>query len=224
MEQFNSSQINARDQFNAQNALVIAQANAQLQAQISLADTAGINAANQFNAQSALGVSSTTYNAQVQVMRDNVQYAWQTGENALTREMELAKTNIASEASRYAADRTVDAAMYEALGTMSSQLLTAGSDPNTIVGALKGALTSGTKAVLGFLSGGAESEGYTLVPNYATSGDEGFGWNYYTDSSNNSVVISPNKEYYYNGELVWTPPSSTSDYTFEDYSGGYSPF
>jgi hypothetical protein len=216
-EQFNASQKNAMDQFNAQNALVVAQANAQLLTQVSLADTAAINAANQFNAQTALGISTTQYNAQVQVLRDNMQYAWQTGENALSREMELAKTRLSTEAQRYGADRSVDAAMYEALGTMGAKILATGSSPGTVIGDLKSALTAGTKAVMSFITG-ATSDLYKPIPNQAEFGEPGHGWSYYesNDNSGDTVVISPNKEYYYNGELVWYPnmPTSGSDFGF----------
>lgn len=209
LAQFNSTQQNARDQFNAQNALVVAQANAQLLTQVSLANTAAVNAANQFNAQAALGISTTAYNAQVQVMRDNMQYAWQTGENALSREMELAKTRITTEATRYSADRSVDAAMYEALGAMGAKILQTGTSPGTVVGDLKNILTAGTKAVTSFIGG--DTSGYTFINNPALPGDAGYGWEYYKDGSGNAVVISPDNEYYYNGELVWTPSSASGD-------------
>jgi hypothetical protein len=226
LSQFNASQQNARDQFNAQNGLVVAQANAQLLAQVSLANTASINAANQFNAQAALGISTTAYNAQVQVMRDNMQYAWQTGENALSREMELAKTRISTEATRYAADRGVDAAMYEALGAMGAKVLETGGGVGSVIGDIKGVLTSGTRAIANFIAGGENPMGWT-----STENTYGEGWKTWKDPEENTVFISPNQEYYYNGELVWTPTmswnyESTGSGTYNDYDfgGGYSPF
>ncbi len=53
---------NQRDQFNAQNRLVIDQSNAQWRREISTANTAAINRANEFNATKAMEVTMVEYN------------------------------------------------------------------------------------------------------------------------------------------------------------------
>jgi hypothetical protein len=45
---------------------------------------------------------------------------------------------------------------------------------------------------------------YQIDTDYLQEGDEGYGWKYYSDGT----VISPNDEYYYQGELVYSPEES----------------
>jgi hypothetical protein len=233
LAQFNTAQVNAREQFNAENALTIAQANAQLMTQVSLSNTAAINTANMANAQAANSMSSTVYSAQVQLYRDNVEYAWKSGESDLDRENALALQQIQMEASKYAADKTVDAAMYSALGALSASVLGKGGGIDLITsaaGALFGTKTS--DGVIGkianFISGGPNPSGYV-----ATENEYGTGWNSWADPEGNSVIVSPDKEYYYNGKLVWSPTmawniesTGTGTYDFYDFGSSeqYSPF
>lgn len=51
-------------------------------------------------------------------------------------------------------------------------------------------------------SGGA----YQIDTGDLSAGDPGYGWQYFSDGT----TISPSGEYYYNGELVWSPNSSSS--------------
>ena len=60
---------NQRDQFNAQNRLVIDQNNAQWRRQIATADTVAINRANEINASSVLNMSETSFNNPMEVLR-----------------------------------------------------------------------------------------------------------------------------------------------------------
>lgn len=45
------------------------------------------------------------------------------------------------------------------------------------------------------------SSNVSLVENNALPGEEGYGWSYY----DNGTAISPDGEYYFNGELIWSP-------------------
>jgi hypothetical protein len=145
LAQFNTQQVNARTEFNAANALQVAQANAQLATQVSLANTAAITQTNIANAQAANSMSTTVYNGQVQLYRDMVDYAWKSGEMDLERENKLAIESMKIEASKYAADKTVDAAMYSALGQLSASVFGKGEGI--------GLITEAAKAIFG--TGGA---------------------------------------------------------------------
>lgn len=57
--------------------------------------------------------------------------------------------------------------------------------------------TTGTKSAGSGLSG----EWAQLIGNTASTGDPGYGWQYYTDGT----AISPDGTYYHNGVAVWAP-------------------
>ena len=90
VERFNQEIANQRDQFNAQNQLVIAQANAQWRRQIATADTASVNRANEVNAQAVLEISSEAYNNLWQHYADTMEWAWTSAEGELDRRNKLA--------------------------------------------------------------------------------------------------------------------------------------
>lgn len=90
VNQFNAEVQNRRSEFNAQNRLVIDQANAQWRREISTANTASINAANYLNAQNLQSVTMAEYNNKMQLYRDNMNYAFTSGENAAQRAANLA--------------------------------------------------------------------------------------------------------------------------------------
>ena len=77
MARFNTELANQRDQFNAQNQTVIAQANAQWRRQIATADTATINRANEINATNVLDISKTAYDNLWQYYSDAMEFAWE---------------------------------------------------------------------------------------------------------------------------------------------------
>jgi hypothetical protein len=104
VSQFNAAQENTevqnqRDQFNANNRLVIDQANAQWRRQIATADTAAINRANEINAQNLLGISNTAYNNLWQYYSDAMQYAWTSAENERDRVVKLAEAHLVADSS-----------------------------------------------------------------------------------------------------------------------------
>jgi len=94
IERFNAEINNQRDQFNAQNQLVIAQANANWRRQLATADTAAINRANELNAQNILGISNQAYNNLWQYYGDTMEWAWTSAENERSRVIELAKAQL----------------------------------------------------------------------------------------------------------------------------------
>jgi hypothetical protein len=105
MEQFNAGEVNAltkfqeqlnnqRDLFNAQNQLVIAQANAQWRQQLATINNAAQNEANRQDALQANGLTQKGLDEIWQRERDLMAYAFTAAENAQTRRVELLKQEI----------------------------------------------------------------------------------------------------------------------------------
>jgi hypothetical protein len=227
VSQFNAEQQNANARFSAQNATAIAQANAQMLTQVSVSNTAAVNAANIANAQMANAMSTTVYNSEVQLYRDAVDYAFKAGESDLERENRLAIESMRIEASKYAADKTVDAAMYSALGTLSASVFGKGGDGISLV---KGAVSSVTKAVADTVknvftgtksttkaTNQLEANGFSFI-DYAGTGQTSLvkgQWNYIEGSADiwgekQYVAISPDGDLWKTRDgkdwvLDWTP-------------------
>ena len=89
MEQFNTQLMDQRDRFNAENDLVIAQANARWRQEISTADTLAQNAANMESARNANGLTQRAMEQIWQAERDLMSFAFQSAENAKQRKAEL---------------------------------------------------------------------------------------------------------------------------------------
>ena len=98
LAQFNVNTARAKDEFYARNQLAIAQANAVYRRQTNTANTAAINAANQFNATAVLNRSNTSLNNLVQLARDEADYIFNSGQNDLTRQNNLAIATLSAEA------------------------------------------------------------------------------------------------------------------------------
>jgi hypothetical protein len=232
--EFNASQQNSRDQFNADFRRVIDQSNAEWRRSIALADTAAINRANEVNANAALAISTAEYNNLWQTYRDQIEYAWKTGENALDRENELARQVLAKQATIESAKFQIDAAKYAALGSLAAQVF----DKGGIAAAIGGFLGTGTGAATagGFLSGvasgisnifntgGNGAVNWNELPNADQNNPEGaaFGWSYYSNGTD-TVAIDPNGSVFFNGDsivddqLAYTGPD-WSDWSL--WSGG----
>ncbi len=118
--EFNANVENNRLQFNASNGLVVSQANAQWRQQIATIDTAAQNQTNQFNAQNALAVTMKEYENTWQEYRDNMEFAWKSGETALERQNNLAIAELSKEAAVEAAAMQEDGALWAALGTLGA--------------------------------------------------------------------------------------------------------
>lgn len=158
ISQFNAGQTNAaaqqrlqnqtqRELFNAQNRIVIQQANAQWRRQVNTANTAAINAENQFNAVNILNRSNTALNDYMQVYRDNADYIFTASENEATRAYNTAVAAMQAQAQ--------DGGM----SAMSSDLIRAGSNVlgSVLAGMVKseggrGALIETGKSIFSFLN------------------------------------------------------------------------
>ena len=134
MEQFNTNQAatiarfnaetqNQRDQFNAQSRLVIDQSNAQWRREIATANTAATNRANEFNATKAMELTTIEYNNMWQLYRDNIEYAWKSGENDQDRINQISRAEIAANATVIAATLAKDAETSKAIGSAVGKVL-----------------------------------------------------------------------------------------------------
>jgi len=108
MEQFNAGEENSmtkfqaeldnqRDIFNAQNQLVIAQANAVWRQSIATINNAADNEASMREAMAANNLTAAGIAELWQQERDLMEYVWRTADNAMERENKLALQNIASD-------------------------------------------------------------------------------------------------------------------------------
>jgi hypothetical protein len=121
-----TSQLNQRDQFNAQNRLVIDQNNAQWRRQVATADTAAINRANELNATNLLNMSNTAYNDLWSYYQDSMEYAWNSAENERQRIMNLAVAKLQIDAQ---ADIAADRRDYESASAWGSLVATMFTTP-----------------------------------------------------------------------------------------------
>ena len=127
MEQFNAGETNAltkfrqeisnqRDQFNAQNQLIIAQANARWRQQLATINNQTINEANRQNALQANGLTQKGLDEVWQKERDLMAYAFASAESAAERRQRLIESNLNAEAAG-------DSAFSSALGTFGSAIV-----------------------------------------------------------------------------------------------------
>ena len=107
---------NQRDQFNAQNQQVIAQANAQWRRQIATADTTAINRANELNANAILDISKTAYDNLWQYYADSMEYAWEAADNERDRQERIAVARINADSNANVAAIKNDYESSKALG------------------------------------------------------------------------------------------------------------
>lgn len=207
---YNSEAQNQRDQFNAQNRLVIDQSNAAWRREVATANTAAINRANEVNAQSALQVGLAEYNNQMQVFRDNIQYAFTSGENSKNRENYVAIATLQKQAAVEAAKLALEGKMYEALGNVSAKVMEKTTIAGDAYSAMKSAFSSIKAGAIAQLGGGSGTAQIVNTSNLGV-GDPGYGWTYYTDGT----AIDPRGNYYYQGELVWTAGTGVPDISYE---------
>ena len=196
---YNAEAQNQRDQFNAQNRLVIDQSNATWRREIATANTAATNRANELNAQNALQTSLTEYNNKMQIFRDNIQNAFTSGENAKNRENYVAIATLQKQGTVEAAKLVLEGKMYEALGNVSAKIM----EKTTIASDAYTAIKNAAKNIkIGSIFNFGASGGAELIDTSNLSvGDPGYDWKYYTDGT----AIDPSGNYYYQGELVWSP-------------------
>jgi translation initiation factor 1 (eIF-1/SUI1) len=123
VKKFNAEVQNQREQFNAQQRLVIDQSNAQWQREIATANTAATNLINLQNAQLSQQMTMTEYNNEIQLYRDAVTHAWQSGENDANRATTLAASEIAAAASVTGANIKADGDSSAAIGAFVARVL-----------------------------------------------------------------------------------------------------
>ena len=105
VDQYSKTQEFAREQFNAQNALIIEQSNVQWRRDITKADTAMQQQVNMMNAQNSFGMTQAAQSQLWQEMKDEFDYIWKSGENAADRDANMAiaalqgDTNVLKETS-----------------------------------------------------------------------------------------------------------------------------
>jgi hypothetical protein len=215
--QFNASVQNQRDQFNAESRRIIDQSNAEWRRNIATANTAATNRANEVNANAALELTTTEYNNLWQKHRDDIEYAWKTGENVLDRENQLAMQVLQKQATIEAAEFQVEAAKYEALGALGATVLqdasvmkSIGGTVNDLFNVLRAATGAGSKETLEYtgtfisaVTGKETTWDPVLSPTGGGMWDNG--WQYFTDPDGNNVTISDTGDYFLNGSIVWSP-------------------
>jgi hypothetical protein len=227
VSEFNATQQNARDQFNADYRRIIDQSNAEWRRNIALADTAAINRANEVNANAALGITTIEYNNLWQTYRDQIEYAWKTGENALDRENELARQVLAKQATIEAAKFQIEAAKYQALGGLAAQIFDKGGVAAGI-GSFLGSAAGATSSIISGAVSGINNllYGVNRNVNFIETTGPNVGWTYYSNGMD-SVGIDTNGSVYYNNILVaddqlaytgFTPPSG--EINWDLWSGG----
>ena len=96
--QFNVNTARAKDEFYARNQIAIAQANAVYRRQTNTANTAAQNAANQFNATAILNRNNTQLNNLLQLARDEADFIYNSAQNDLNRQNNLAIATLSAEA------------------------------------------------------------------------------------------------------------------------------
>jgi hypothetical protein len=120
---FNAEQVNARDQFNANNRLIIDQSNAEWRRQIATQDNAQINETNRLNAQLSTGMTTQAYNNLWQQERDLMQYAFTAAENAGQRAHEVVMQKMTNNSYKDIAKYQAKQAQGEAAGKLVSSIV-----------------------------------------------------------------------------------------------------
>lgn len=127
LKKFNANQTQQADIFNKQNAMVIAQSNAQWRRQIAQADTQMQHEANMQTASNRFNLSMAELNNYWQVSRDFASWAWQSAENALSRQTQLVLNSQNNKAAKDAAKAQADAAREsgwaDAIGTITGAVV-----------------------------------------------------------------------------------------------------
>ena len=122
MNKFVAEVQNQREQFNAQNRLVIDQNNAQWRREIATADTVAINRANELNASALLNMSDAAYKNLWQYYSDSMEWAWKSAESQLNRINDLAVVEIDAKSRERIADEQSKSAAGEAVGGLIGTL------------------------------------------------------------------------------------------------------
>jgi len=123
MAKFNTEMEARREEFNAANALIVAQANAKWDQEIALAETAAQNAANRDEAQAANNMTTVAYEASKQADRDTMSYAFQTANNNADRATEIALQTMRNESAATTSAASKSAALATAAGAIIAEII-----------------------------------------------------------------------------------------------------
>jgi hypothetical protein len=97
IKKFNAEMDNQRQQWEGQNGLIIAQANAAWRQQVATTDTASQQAANMQTAEAVTGMTTAAINNMYQRERDLLSFVFQGGENAANRNVEVAIAKLTAD-------------------------------------------------------------------------------------------------------------------------------
>jgi hypothetical protein len=128
ISKFNAEVQNRRDEFNSSQRLVIDQANAQWMKEISTQNTASKNAANYLNAQHLQQMTMAEYNNEVQLYRDQIDYAFKSYESDAERMAALARTELTIQGQVDAAKEAAKGAAWAQAGEWFSKTGSGGGD------------------------------------------------------------------------------------------------
>lgn len=118
LAKFNAEMENRREEFNVKNRTVIDQANAQLLAEISTANTAQVNAANFENARAMNNMTLSQYNNEVQLYRDQVKMVFDSYERAEDRAASMATAVLQAELAREKIDAETSSSFAKLVGSV----------------------------------------------------------------------------------------------------------
>jgi len=99
MTKFQAELDNQRDIFNAQNELVIAQANTVWRQSVATLNTAALNEANMAEVMTANNLTMTGLNELWQQERDLMNFAWKSSENVMERDTALVVAKVKADSS-----------------------------------------------------------------------------------------------------------------------------
>lgn len=125
IKEFSTEMQQQRDIFNAQQSLVVAQANAQWRQSISTTNAAAENAANMEYARTVNDITKNNMDRIWQQERDLLSYAFQTAEGDADRATTIMAQKIIAAADLAVADATIDAAQAAAAGSFVSDVIDA---------------------------------------------------------------------------------------------------
>jgi len=119
---FNQEIANQRDQFNARNQLVIDQSNAVWRRNVATAATAQVNRANELNAKSILDISNAAYNNLWQHYSDVIEFAHQSAEGELDRNVQMSIAELTAQTQSDTAEANRSSAAGSAIGGLIGTL------------------------------------------------------------------------------------------------------
>jgi hypothetical protein len=125
--------MNQREQFNANNKLVIEQSNAVWRREVATANTATINRTNELNASAMLDISNTAYNNTWQYYADTMENAYTATNNERDRMTQLAIAKLQVDATFDVAKWQADASSSAAIGSAIVKIATTDFGGDTIL-------------------------------------------------------------------------------------------